>query len=173
MRGKKGAISLNDAPTMVMIVGFIFLLMATIAYVSEEYRKGIGATQSGSVTNLAGFAINGTTYTVSEATYCNFENFAVTKVVNSSDGVVILAGNYTVDSDAGTIVGSAGRTANWTSVNITYTYDFGGTSCNVTVSLEEELSDNTSIAGIILTISLVAIVLAILISVFAGTRRRL
>lgn len=87
---KKGQIGLADAPQVVMIVGFIFLIMATIAYVSEQYGDAL-------TTN--------------------------------------------------------------------------GTAANITDDLETELSDNTSIAGIVLTISLVGIVLSILVGIFVASRR--
>ena len=87
---KKGQISLADAPQVVMIVGFVFLIMATIAYVSEKYGDALT------------------------------EN---------------------------------------------------GTAANITDDLESELDDNTSIAGIVLTISLVGIVLSVLIGIFLQTRR--
>lgn len=90
MESKKGqAIGLADAPQVVMIVGFVFLIMATIAYVSEKYGDALT------------------------------EN---------------------------------------------------GTAANITDDLESELSDNTSIAGIVLTISLVGIVLSVLIGIFLQTR---
>lgn len=88
--GKKGQIGLADAPQVVMIVGFVFLIMATIAYVSEQYGDAL--------------------------------------------------------------------TAN-------------GHAANITDALEEELSDNTSIAGIVLTISLVGIVLSVLVGIFVASRR--
>ena len=87
---KKGQLSLGDAPSVVLIVGFLFLVMATIAYVSEQYGDALTA---------------------------------------------------------------------------------GGTAANITDDLETELSDNTSIAGIVLTISLVGIVLSVLIGIFAASRR--
>lgn len=88
---KKGQISLADAPAVVLIVGLIFLIMATIAYISEKY--GDSLTE------------NSTAY-------------------------------------------------------------------NVTVDLQEEIEDNTSIAGIVLTISLIGIVLTVLIGVFLSLRTR-
>ncbi len=87
---KKGQISLSDAPQVVMIVGFIFLIMATIAYVSEKYGDAL-----------------------------------------TEDGI----------------------------------------AANITDALETELYDNTAIAGIVLTISLVGIVLSILIGIFVASRR--
>jgi len=93
MKDKRG-LSLNDAIPAVLVVGFVFLIMATIAFVSNEY----------------GDAIRGTTA-------CE---------------------------------------------------DL--TACNVTTDLQTEISDNTSIAGIVLTIILVGIILGVLIGVFASTR---
>ena len=87
---KKGQISLGDAPTVVMIVGFVFLIMATIAYVGSKYGAALTA---------------------------------------------------------------------------------GSTAQNVTNDLQTELKNNTSIAGIVLTISLVGIVLSVLIGIFLSARR--
>jgi len=87
---KKGQISLADAPQVVMIVGFVFLIMATIAFVSEKYGDALT------------------------------EN---------------------------------------------------GTASNITDSLEQELAANTSIAGIVLTISLIGIVLSVLVGIFVVSRR--
>lgn len=89
-KSKKGQISLGDAPGVVMIVGFVFLVMATIAYVGQKY------------------------------------------------------GDAMTD---------------------------GSTAQNVTNDLQTELKNNTSIAGIVLTISLVGIVLTVLIGIFLAARR--
>jgi len=92
LTNKRGQISLGDAPSVVLIVGFVFLLMATVAFVANEYGDAIG---------------------------------------NETD--------------------------------IAY---------NVTQDLQTELSDNTSIAGIVLTISLIGIVLSVLIGIFVLARER-
>jgi len=89
MRSKKGQLSLGDAPTIVLLVGLVFLVMATIAFIGEKYGDAL-----------------------------------------------------TDDSVAQ----------------------------NVTRDLNTEIANNTSIAGIVLTISLVGIVLTILIGVFIGVR---
>lgn len=88
---KKGQLSISDAPNVVLIIGLVFLTMATIAFISEKYGDAL-----------------------------------------------------TTDSVA----------------------------ANVTDDLEKEISDNTSIAGIVLTISLVGIVLSVLIGIFMGFRTR-
>lgn len=165
---KKGAIGLKDAPSLIIIVGFIFILMATVAYVSEEYRDGIGASLDGTVANETGFYLNGTTYTVDSATACNFRDFAVTSILNVTDNSTIGVGNVTQSATAGTIVNASADIDGAYQVKISYTYSYAGVACNVTEDLETELASNTSIAGIILTISLVGIVLSILIGIFLG-----
>jgi hypothetical protein len=165
-------VSFNDAPGIVLIVGFVFLLMATLAFVSEEFRDGVGAFSENTVSEETGFYLNGTTYTVDDASRCNFENFAVVSVVNSSDtSQTVASGNYTTDADAGTIVNATSDWPATTEVYVSYTYDYGGTTCNVTEDFDEELDDNTSIAGMVLTIALIGIVLSLLIAVFMGMRR--
>lgn len=89
---KKAQIGLADAPSVVLIVGLVFLIMATIAYISYQY------------------------------------------------GVALPASSV---------------------------------AQNVTNALNTQINNNTSIAGIVLTIALVGIVLSILIGVFVlvGKRR--
>ena len=90
-KNKRGQLTLGDAPTVVLLVGLVFLVMATIAFIGEKY------------------------------------------------------GDALTDNS---------------------------TAQNVTRDLNTEIGNNTSIAGIILTISLVGIVLGILIGVFMGITRR-
>jgi len=86
---KRGQLTLGDAPTVVLLVGLVFLVMATIAFIGEKYGDALTA---------------------------------------------------------------------------------GSVAQNVTNDLNTEIANNTSIAGIVLTISLVGIVLTILIGVFIGVR---
>ncbi len=88
-KSKKGQIGLGDAPQVVMIVGFIFLVMATIAYVGQKYGAALTP---------------------------------------------------------------------------------GSTAQNITEDMQTELKNNTSIAGIVLTISLVGIVLSVLVGIFLAAR---
>lgn len=86
---KRGQLSLSDAPTIVLLVGLVFLVMATIAFIGQKYGD---ALPEGSVAQ------------------------------------------------------------------------------NVTKDLNQEIANNTSIAGIVLTISLVGIVLTVLIGIFLVAR---
>jgi hypothetical protein len=89
IESKKGQLTLGDAPTVVLLVGLVFLVMATIAFIGQKNQSSM-----------------------------------------------------TVDS----------------------------TAYNVSRDLQKEIGNNTSIAGIVLTIALVGIVLSILIGVFMGVR---
>ena len=103
---KKAQLSLGDAPTVVLLVGLVFLVMATIAFVGEKYGDSMVAQQE------------------------------TTATCNTTSGI----------------------------------YTGCGAAYNVTTDLQTEIGNNTSIAGIILTISLVGIVLTVLIGVFVGVR---
>ena len=89
MKNRKGQLQLADAPTIVLLVGLVFLVMATIAFIGQKYGDALPA---------------------------------------------------------------------------------GSVAQNVTADLNTEIGNNTSIAGIVLTISLVGIVLSVLISIFLFAR---
>jgi hypothetical protein len=169
----RGQMTIANAPQIVLIVGLAFLLMATMAYVGQKYGEAFTADESATVTNETLTTVTEAGEQVAGSSQCNFESFAVTQVLNSTDGATITSGNYTTDSD-GYVYFATGGDTNFNNTNwkVSYTYSYTGTSCNITNDLQSELSDNTSIAGIVLTISLVGIVLSVLIGVFVMGRSR-
>jgi len=159
---KKGQLSIGDAPKVVLIVGLIFLLMATIAFIGEKYGDSIENIDSATVTNESGAYINSTGYTLANAGAYSFANPVIVSAYNNTDNIIILSGNYSISS---TGVLTNATTTTWADVNVTYTYNWYDRSSafNATIGLQTEISDNVSIAGIVLTISLV---------VFVGFRTR-
>lgn len=98
------------------ITGLLFLI------VFGNLSGNLGFSNAGSTTtNESGHFINATTTTLTGASDPDFISLTVTRIVNATDGVVVNPGNFTVNSALGTIVGSAGRTDNWSTVNVTYT----------------------------------------------------
>jgi len=169
---RKGQMSLSDAPNIVLIVGIVFLVMATIAFIGQKYGQAIPSSKTVTSVNetvTQANLITGT-YWLENASLCNSESITAIQVTNSTEGPVISAGNYTLDANTGVIVNLTNTysTSNWL---VTYSTSYAGVACTVNQDLETNISDNTSIAGIILTISLVGIVLTILIGVFVGVRR--
>lgn len=164
--------TIEQAPTIILIVGLVFLLMATLAFIGDEYGDSIKTTLTGTVTNESGAYINSTGYTLDKTSVHEATGFVITTVHNASNGVVIASSNYTLSS-AGVLTNATATT--WSDVNVSYTYSYTerDSSYNVTEDLQTEIDDNVSIAGIVLTISLVGIVLTVLIGVFVGFRRRL
>jgi len=164
---------LTDAPQVVLIVGLVFLLMATIAYVSSEYQDGFTRDITQNIVNETITSVIDTPQEVAGTGQCNAESFAVVIITNASGGETIPSTNYTFTTGGSlSFTGAEAEAYNNTNWNISYSYDHTGTACNVTTDLNTELSDNTSIAGIVLTISLVGIVLSVLIGIFVASRRR-
>ena len=169
--GKKGQTGIENAPAVVLIVGLVFLTMATIALIGQKYGDALD------VDNTAFSASNETLTTVTETgeylTLNSQENAVCTIgiITNATDGVIINSGNYTQTNCNLAFKGDTTgfNNTNW-NVSYTGTYSLQTTASNATSDLETTIADNTSIAGIILTISLVGIVLTILIGVFVGVR---
>lgn len=175
MRSKKGQLTLEGAPAVVMIVGLVFLVMATIAFVAEKYGDSMPSDNSASIQGesvVRASIISAAGATVAGASAENAESFALVQVLNGTGGVVIQNGNFTLNSATGVLKNTSSM-ATFTATNfvVNYTYNYAGTAANVTTDLQTEISNNTSIAGIILTISLVGIVLTVLMGVFLGIRR--
>jgi hypothetical protein len=137
----------------------MFLLIATFAFIGEKFGDAVlTETSSGSITNenhstaelSAGSGL-------SVSTYKNVVCTIGTVANNTAGGTVMLSGNYTLTGCNLANATSVGTATGWI-VNYTYVYTPETTAYNTTADLQTELSNNTSIAGIILTISLVGIV---------------
>jgi hypothetical protein len=169
---KKAQLTMGDAPTIVLLVGLVFLVMATIAFIGEKYGDSLDTDNvAGTVTNETVTGLNNTLGDLlSKSTLKNAE-CAITTVYNATGGQVVTSGNYTLSGCR--IYGVAGTVYNSYNVNVTYRYTYSASTIasNVTSDMNTEIGNNTSIAGIVLTISLVGIVLSILIGVFLGIRR--
>lgn len=173
-KNKKAQLELGSAPAIVMIVGLVFLTMATMALIGQKYGNALdvddttatAAAEAVTQANLpTGDALAGKSFENAVCTIHNIRN-------GTAAGIVINSGNWTESSEC-TITNTTSTfvTANWL-VNYTYVYSAQTVASNTTIDLETEIGNNTSIAGIILTISLIGIVLSILIGVFMGFAKR-
>ena len=178
LKNKKAQLGgLGNAPVVVMIVGLVFLTMATVALIGEKYGDALDTD------NTAATAVNESVTSSKTAGLSatlaanNLENGAcgtITAVYNGTGagGVAIAVGNFTQTGCS--VVNSSSMLTYSTALlfNYPYTYSAQTVASNTTTDLTTEISNNTSIAGIILTISLIGIVLGILIGVFFGITRR-
>jgi len=171
---KKAQLELGDAPSIILIVGLLFLVMATIAFIGEKFGNALDDDKSADV------AVNESVLKPTDAgvnlAANSLEDGAcgtITAVYNGTGGVPIIVGNYTQTGCS--VVNSTpvdDTATNWL-FSYPYTYSKPTVSSNVTDDLNTEISNNTSIAGIVLTISLIGIVLTILIGVFFGLKVRI
>lgn len=169
---KKGQVTIEDAPAIILIVGLVFLMMATLALVGEKYGNSVSDTAVTTANETVGPVAEGQTYFITKVTDCGFQNFGVSRIINSTDGVFIPTGNYTINAEGSITAAADVGTVNNSNWDITYTHERGGISCNVTADMNTEIQNNTSIAGIVLTVSLIGIVLSVLIGIFVGFSAR-
>jgi len=172
INSKKGQLTLGDAPSVVLIVGLLFLVMATIALVSDKFGDAILSEETLTVTNETAGWVNQTNYTVDRAGELGFTGFSVVQLYNLSSDTLVPLTNITQYSNG--VIRSVNFLYNSTNVSVTYTFTHTPETeaYNATDALQTEISNNTSIAGIVLTISLIGIVLSILVGVFMGVSRR-
>jgi len=162
---KRGQLRLGDAPGVVLIIMFVFMVMAVSAFVSQEFGDALPTTTK-TIYNETISSVDNSTGTRVASSGCHFADFTVIRVSNSTDGVLIDVGNYTTFPE-GIVKATADSSFTDFDWNVTYSFSSSDTvACNVTVDLNKELADNTSIAGIVLTISLIGIVLTTLIGLF-------
>jgi cation transporter-like permease len=149
-----------------------------LAVVAEKYGNALDIDNT-AITKVnessSTYFLNSTkNFTVLQAARKNFVLTGITAIHNSTsgNGTLVNSSNYSFTS-AGLVYPTA-ASVNWKNVNVSYTgtYSAATSSSNVTGDLQTEIGNNTSIAGIILTISLVGIVLTILIGVFVGITRK-
>ncbi|MFP4018965.1 MAG: hypothetical protein ACLFUH_06925 [Bacteroidales bacterium] len=126
-------------------------------------------TEQVTVTNETGAYINSTGYTVDDADACEFQDFEVTEARDATDGTTISDSEYTTDSDEGTITNATATT--YDDVNLDYTYDYGGKSCDALGDISGDFEDFVPWIGVILLVVAAAIVLGIVIRSFAGQGR--
>ena len=165
---KKGQLgNLQGIIATIIIVGI--LVSAGFLIMEEFLGEDSLIDNSFTISNETGAYINDTTYTVTEADAGGFNSFAVTTAWNNTDGTEILSGNYTVDADAGTIVGTTAG-FNYSAVDLAYTYNSGSEAWVGVNDTIEAMTTIPELLGLIILIAVIGIILAVIFNVIPGTR---
>jgi hypothetical protein len=167
---KKGQMGLESAISVVLIVGLVFLILATLAYIGVKYGDATSIDTTLTKLNDTLTTVDGVGEYLSVASYRNVVCSVLT-IQNATSGHVIST-NYTATNcliKSTQPLGGFNNT-NW-NVSYTYTFDLATVATNVTDDMNTEIKNNSSITGIILTVSLIGIILAVLLGVFFSMRR--
>jgi len=173
LKNKKG-MGIGDMYPVILTIAVVALLIAIVLLVLDEFgtQTAESSPESGSIANethefgaaIIAVALN------AEGTNCSAHNFAVSVVENETANYIINSANYSVNSDTGIVTNLTGTFPfEW---KISYSWDYGGTSCVVTRDVIDDISDFIPWIGVILLIIAAAIVLGILIrSLGSGSSR--
>lgn len=167
---KKGATGLEGMPSMVIIVCLVFLVLATMAFIALKYGQAMPSDNVATSINETLTTVDAFGEMVDNASLCNFKSFSITRITNSS-GFILSAGNYTT-STSGIVYAAADSEVNGTDWLVTYTSKYAAKGCDVLTDFQTEIDNNTSIAGMVMTISLVAVILTVLLGAFVLNRNR-
>jgi len=148
MKAKKGSVTLNVALGIIMFIAIAGILAVMTHQVNEDSRTSF-ATSSGSVTNetLTTVAETGEYINSTVRSQCSFTSFAVSAIVNSSNGAAIPSTNYTYTS-AGKVSVKAGTVSvfNNTDWKVTYSYKYASGNnlgCNSTIESDKGIYNVT------------------------------
>jgi uncharacterized membrane protein len=161
LKNKKGVFGLPAIQSFFAII----LAIALLGYIIVVIMGVLSGTtilekNSGSVVNESGY-INHQGYTLAQSTRAGFSGATITTIYNTTDGVVVLAGNYTLTNNV--LKNATGRTWNdtITHVKITYTYKYNSVQQNDLGNVL--INTSTGISGFYSSITPVYAILAILV----------
>lgn len=156
------------------------ILIAAGFFIIQKFLEEDEFTNTaGAVSNETGLHINTTVATVDQEPIAyGFNSFAVSACYANATGgglltaanVTIIAANYTIDADAGTITDATAGAENYTDVQCTYTYLYGESSyvgVNDTLIAMGTIPD---LLGLIILIAVIGIILAVIFNVVPGAR---
>lgn len=172
----KRGLTLADGAIAVVTIILVATLVIVAIYMYVSLSDSFVDVSSETVTWETFSAVSYTPVTASNATACNFEDFAVTTARNATSDTVITAANYTVDSTAGTIVMNTGIGADTAGINgsdweVTYTYNWGSEACDASEDTITEFADYPGLIGMVGVIVFLGIVIGVLVGVTYLKRR--
>ncbi len=169
---KKKGIELNQAFGAVLVVVLIGVLVIIGIFLFNTLGDTFVDT-SQSVTNESVTANNATNITLAGAAACNFQGDVTGGTVfNSSNGITITSGNYTIAIDGNMILDDA--QFNNTAILVSYTYTDGGAACTATDDMITQFATYPALIGLVGTIVFLGLVIGVLVAsfVFGGKKER-
>lgn len=165
---KKGQ-SVGGLFNAVLIIAAIGILIALVMYIMSNISTSIDTDNvAASVSNELGF-INSSGYTLDGASAKNFGALVISSVTNTTSGVAVTSGNWTVSSG----VFTNATAVVWPAVNITYTYTYTADTAasNATQTIVTQFVDFLPWLAIILLVVAAGVVLFFVIRSFSGGPR--
>jgi len=167
LKNRKG-IQLNEAAGAVLTLVLIGILVIVGIYMFTSMIPTAPRVYQ-TVHNETGAYINSTGYVLGNynSTACDFGNAVILVINNKSAGGVIGSGNYTLVNN--TIYNATAE--NKPSVNVTYSYTWGGPVCQSSTSTITQFTAYPALIGLVGTIIFLGIVIGVLVGSFAFGRK--
>ena len=163
IKNKKG-IALNQAFGAVLVVVLIAVLVIIGIFLFDVLGDTF-TSEAQSVTNETVTPNVVFNFTLNGSTACNFQSDVTGGTVfNSSNGLLVAAGNYTIFADGNMLLLDA--TFNETALLVSYTYTDGGPACVATESMITQFGSYPALIGLVGTIVFLGLVIGILVASF-------
>ncbi|KKL87815.1 hypothetical protein LCGC14_1930890 [marine sediment metagenome] len=168
MLNKKRGIQLNEAFAAILAVVLVAVLVIVAIFLFEALGTSF-TLGSADVVNESGH-INFTGYIIDNINACNFQSFTVTSAINNTSGLNILVGNITTNTVTGNITNATALS--YSDALISYTYTFGGESCDATDDMIAQFATYPALVGLVGTIVFLGLIIGILVVAFIFGGRR-
>lgn len=169
IKNKKG-IELNQGFGAVLVVVIIAVLVIIGIFLFNVLGDTFVNT-SQSITNESVTANNLTNVSLAGAAACNFQSDVIGgTVLNSSNGITVAAGNYTISANGNMILDDV--EFNNTALLVSYTYTDGGSACTATDEMITQFGTYPALIGLVGTIIFLGLIIGILVVsfVFGGKK---
>lgn len=175
LKNKKGVFGLTAVQQFFAIILGIALLAYVIVVIMGTLQTSSilpTSTVAASVANETGGTINTAGYTLAKSSLDGFGSPVITVIINTTDGLVVNSGNYTVSS-GGVLTNTSVNT--WDTVKVSYTYKYNSVSASNAKAILGNTSSgissffgNVSPVYAILAILVIILVLVVLVRVVTG-----
>jgi len=170
MENKKAQLANLPTGIIALVVAVIMLVIGVV--ILQELRDSDSISASASATQN-----NETITTVTETgealarTECRVA-CSVTRVMNSTSGVLITSGNYTTLTNRGCTLVSTGSSYNNSNWNVTYSYTYGETACTTANASVVGVGGFSDFVPIIVIALAASIIIGLILIGFAFTQGR-
>ena len=174
---KKSILGLNTVKLFIVVMlSLAIIAIVTLVILGALSSSTVLPTPTGTYTEVNKF-INSSGFTLAKASVGGFANPSISSVVNATDGVVVAAGNYTLNTTSGLLTNATATT--WANVNVTYTYQYtssqqygvSGITGNVSNGITGFFANATtyfSLLGVVVIILIISLVVVV-VNRFGGS----
>jgi hypothetical protein len=168
MKNKKG-MSLGEGFPAVLMLVLVSLIVIIAIYIFMTLTGNMPGTSVTTINESGTLVAAG--YVLQNSTSCGAESPSIVYILNSTDGTIIPAANYTLTNSGGTWTVKNATAYSTATASIVYTWLWGGPACVAATTSAIQFGTYPALIGLVGTLIFLALVIGTLIGAFAGSTK--